>query len=426
MLAVFLISLFATLLIGTPIAFSLLTSGSLMMLAKDVFDVRVVAQQMLGGFNGFTLLAMPFFVLAGEAMNKGGISEAIVKAVMAVFGRIRGALGYVVIFSCMIFAGLSGSAIADAACLGGILIPLMLKNNYSRGRATGLLVSSAIMANIIPPSIGFILFCLASGASVTKMFMGGIVPGVIFALTLSIAWFFVARKDNMQARQDKLPPKEIAGEIFRALPALILPLFIIIGLRGGFFTPTEAGAVAAAYAIICGMLIYKRIKFKDLFEMFGVTVETTARVTVIVAASLLVSWIMTVSQLSATLVNSFSFLVEHPVLLMLACQVLFLLMGMVMETSSIIMIMVPIILPLVKAAGISVEYFGVVMIINLTFGMLTPPVGTVLYVGMGISKASMAETIKGAAPFMLLEILLIILFSVFPEIITVPMAFITR
>lgn len=426
MLAIFLISLFGTLLIGTPIAFSLLTSGSFMMLAKDVFDVRVVAQQMLGGFNGFTLLAMPFFVLAGEAMNKGGISEAIVRAVMAVFGRIRGALGYVVIFSCMIFAGLSGSAIADAACLGGILIPLMLKNNYNRGRATGLLVSSAIMANIIPPSIGFILFCLASGASVTKMFMGGIVPGVLFALTLSITWFFVARKDKMEARQEKLPAKEIAKEIFYALPALILPLFIIVGLRGGFFTPTEAGAVAAAYAIICGMFIYKRIKLKDLFEMFSATVETTARVTVIVAASLLVSWIMTVSQLSATLVSSFSFLVEHPVLLMLACQVLFLLMGMVMETSSIIMIMVPILIPLVKAAGIGVEYFGIVMIINLTFGMLTPPVGTVLYVGMGISKASMGETLRGAAPFMILEVILIILFSVFPEIITVPMAMLTR
>lgn len=425
MLAIFLCSLFAALLIGVPIAFSLLASGSIMMAVKGLFDTKVVAQQVLGGFNGFTLLAMPFFVLAGEAMNKGGISESIVRAVMAIFGHIRGALGYVAIFSCMIFAGLSGSAIADAACLGSILIPLMLRNNYSRGRATGLLVASSIMANIIPPSIGFILFSLASGASVTKMFMGGIVPGVIIAATLSVSWFFVARKDNIQVRAEPLPLRTVFKEIFHALPALVLPFFIIVGLRGGIFTPTEAGAMAAAYAIFCGMVIYRKIKVRDLWEIFNATVLTTARVTFIVAASLLVSWIITVSQLATTLVNSFSFLVEHPLLLVFACQVLFLLMGMVMEASSIILIMVPILMPLVNAAGINVEYFGILMIINLTFGMLTPPVGTVLYVGMGISKASLSETIKGAAPFMILEVLLIFIFTFFPEVIITPMGWLT-
>lgn len=425
MLAIFLVSLFASLLIGVPIAFSLLTSGSIMMMAKGLFDAKIVAQQVLGGFNGFTLLAMPFFVLAGEAMNKGGISEAIVRAVMAIFGHIRGALGYVVIFSCMIFAGLSGSAIADAACLGSILIPLMLQSNYSKGRATGILVSSSIMANIIPPSIGFILFSLASGASVTKLFMGGLVPGVVIAAALSITWFFVAKKDGIEARVEKLPLREICKELFHALPALVLPFFIIIGLRGGFFTPTEAGATAAAYAIVCGMFIYKKIKPKDLWGIFNATVLTTARVTIIVAASLIVSWIITVSQLATALIESFSFLVEHPLLLVLACQVLFLLMGMVMEASSIILIMVPILMPLVNAAGVNPEYFGILMIINLTFGMLTPPVGTVLYVGMGISKATLSETLKGAAPFMLLEVVLILAFTFFPEIIITPMGWLS-
>lgn len=425
MLAIFLISLFAALLIGVPIAFSLLASGSVMMMVKGLFDAKIIAQQVLGGFNGFTLLAMPFFVLAGEAMNKGGISEAIVRAVMAVFGHIRGALGYVVIFSCIIFAGLSGSAIADAACLGSILIPLMLQSNYSRGRATGILVSSSIMANIIPPSIGFILFSLASGASVTKLFMGGLVPGVIIAATSSLTWFFVARKDGIEARAEKLPLGEIFRELFHALPALVLPFFIIIGLRGGFFTPTEAGAMAAAYAIVCGMFIYKKIKLKDLWGIFNATVLTTARVTIIVAASLIVSWIITVSQLAAALIESFSFLVEHPLLLVLACQILFLLMGMVMEASSIILIMVPILMPLVNAAGVNPEYFGILMIINLTFGMLTPPVGTVLYVGMGISKATLSETLKGAAPFMLLEVALILAFTFFPEIIITPMGWLS-
>lgn len=425
MLAIFLVSLFAALLIGVPIAFALLTSGSVMMAVQGLFDSRVIAQQVLGGFNGFSLLAMPFFVLAGEAMNKGGISESIVQAVMSIFGHVRGALGYVVIFSCMIFAGLSGSAIADAACLGGILIPLMLRNNYSKGRATGILVSSAIMANIIPPSIGFILFSLASGASVTKMFMGGLVPGFIIAATLSITWFFVAKKDALEVSTERMSLHEILREIFHALPALVLPFFIVFGLRGGLFTPTEAGAVAAAYAILCGMFIYRKIKISDLWEIFNTTVYTTARVTLIVAASLVVSWIITVSQLASTMVDSLSFLVENPLLLVFACQILFLLLGMVMETSSIILIMVPILMPLVTAAGINAEYFGILMIINLTFGMLTPPVGTVLYVGMGISKASLTETLKGAAPFMILEVILILVFTLFPGIIITPMEWLT-
>ena len=283
MIILFLITLFGALIIGLPVALSLLFSGASMMASQGLFSPPVIAQQVLSGLNGFTLLAMPFFILAGEAMNKGGISEAIVKAILSLVGHIRGALGYVVIFSCMIFAGLSGSAAADTACMGGVLLPMMLKDNYNRGRATGLLVCSAIMANIIPPSIGFILFGIMSGASITRMFMGGIIPGLIFAFSLMVTWFFVARKDKLKPYGERVPIKESSKVVFRALPALLLPILIIVGLRGGVFTPTEAGAIAAAYALIVGAFVFKKIKWKDLPKLFLTTVWTTAKITIIIS-----------------------------------------------------------------------------------------------------------------------------------------------
>ncbi|MEI3347479.1 MAG: TRAP transporter large permease [Dysosmobacter sp.] len=424
MLILFFVSLFLPLLVGVPVAFSLIISAIVLMSSKDLFTSQLVVQQFIGGINSFSLLAVPFFMLAGELMNKGGITRKIVDVVYLWVGRFRGGLGYVSILASMIFAGLSGSALADTAALGGVLIPMMSERGYSKSRSTGIVISSGIIANIIPPSIGFILFGVVSGASISRMFMGGLVPGIFLGLALMVTWFFTARKDGLKSEPCTIPGPEKRQIILRAIPALLLPLFIIVGLRGGIFTPTEAGAIACAYALVVGLFVYKGLKVSDLPGILLDTVRSTGKVLFIVGGSLTVSWIITASNLSKDLISSFHGLVAHPILLVLCCQLLFILFGMVLDIVPIIMILVPVMLPLVKAAEVNLEYFGILSIITMTFGLITPPVGTVLYVGSGISKISIAEAVKGAMPFMAAEVVVIVLLSLFPQIITVPLSII--
>ena len=424
MLILFFVSLFLPLLVGVPVAFSLIISAIVLMSSKDLFTSQLVVQQFIGGINSFSLLAVPFFMLAGELMNKGGITRKIVDVVYLWVGRFRGGLGYVSILASMIFAGLSGSALADTAALGGVLIPMMSERGYSKSRSTGIVISSGIIANIIPPSIGFILFGVVSGASISRMFMGGLVPGIFLGLALMVTWFFTARKDGLKSEPCTIPGPEKRQIILRAIPALLLPLFIIVGLRGGIFTPTEAGAIACAYALVVGLFVYKGLKVSDLPGILLDTVRSTGKVLFIVGGSLTVSWIITASNLSKDLISSFHGLVAHPILLVLCCQLLFILFGMVLDIVPIIMILVPVMLPLVKAAEVNLEYFGILSIITMTFGLITPPVGTVLYVGSGISKISIAEAVKGAMPFMAAEVVVIVLLSLFPQLITVPLSII--
>ena len=417
MLILFLLSLAIPLILGVPVAFSLIISAIVLMSTKNLFTAQLVVQQFIGGINSFSLLAVPFFMLAGELMNKGGITKRIVDVVYIWVGRFRGGLGYVSILASMIFAGLSGSALADTAALGGVLIPMMSERGYGKARSTGIVISSAIIANIIPPSIGFILFGVVSGASISRMFMGGIIPGILLGCSLMITWFFTARKDGLQAVPNTMPAAEKRKIFLEAIPALILPVFIIVGLRGGVFTPTEAGAIACAYALIIGMFIYKGLKVGDLPGILLDTVRSTGRVLFIVGGSLTVSWIITASNLSKDLVSYFHAFVEHPIILVLCCQLLFILFGMVLDIVPIIMILVPVMLPIVKAADVSLEYFGILSIITMTFGLITPPVGTVLYVGSGISKISIADAVKGAFPFMMVEVLVIVALALFPKLI---------
>ena len=413
MLILFLLSLAIPLILGVPVAFSLIISAIVLMSTKNLFTAQLVVRQFIGGMNSFSLLAVPFFMLAGELMNKGGITKRIVDVVYIWVGRFRGGLGYVSILASMIFAGLSGSALADTAALGGVLIPMMSERGYGKARSTGIVISSA--------SIGFILFGVVSGASISRMFMGGIIPGILLGCSLMITWFFTARKDGLQAVSNTMPAAEKQKIFLEAIPALILPVFIIVGLRGGVFTPTEAGAIACAYALIIGMFIYKGLKVGDLPGILLDTVRSTGKVLFIVGGSLTVSWIITASNLSKDLVSYFHAFVEHPIILVLCCQLLFILFGMVLDIVPIIMILVPVMLPIVKAAGVSLEYFGILSIITMTFGLIPPPVGTVLYVGSGISKISIADAVKGAFPFMMVEVLVIVALALFPQIITVPL-----
>jgi tripartite ATP-independent transporter DctM subunit len=420
MIGVFLGSLFGSLALGVPIAFALLASGVMLMFVMGTFDSQIVAQNLINGANNFSLMAIPFFVLAGELMNAGGISKRIVDFSMALVGHIRGGLGFVAIIASILFAGLSGSAVADTAALGAILIPMMIAKGYNVNTSTGIICASGIIAPVIPPSIPMILFGVTAGVSITDLFMGGIIPGVMMGVGLMIGWFFMSRKDTSE-----LPPRKSAKEIWKAIQqasfALMLPVIIIGGLRGGVFTPTEAAVVAAFYALFVGLFIYRELKLDELYQVLIASAKTTSVVMFVAAAAMVSAWLITVANVPAEIAGYMGSLVDSPLLLMVVIMIFLLLIGLVMDLTPAILIFTPVLLPLVKMAGIDPVYFGIVMVINLCIGLITPPVGTVLYVGCGISKISLADLTKGIWPFLVVHAIVLALLILFPEIITVPL-----
>jgi TRAP-type transport system large permease protein len=420
MVGVFLGSLFGSLAIGVPIAFALLASGVILMFSMGIFDSQIVAQNLINGANNFSLMAIPFFVLAGELMNAGGISKRIVEFSMSLVGHIRGGLGFVAIIASILFAGLSGSAVADTAALGAILIPMMVAKGYNVNTSTGIVCASGIIAPVIPPSIPMILFGVTAGVSITDLFMGGIIPGVMMGFGLMIGWFFLSRKDTSE-----LPPRKSGKEILKAVQqagfALMLPIIIIGGLRGGVFTPTEAAVVAAFYALFVGLFVYRELSINDLYEVLVSSAKTTSVVMLVAAAAMVSAWLITVANVPAEIAGYMGPLVDNPLFLMAVIMVFLLLIGLVMDLTPAILIFTPVLLPLIKMAGIDPVYFGIVMVINLCIGLITPPVGTVLYVGCGISKISLWDLTKGIWPFLLVHAIVLALLILFPEIITEPL-----
>ncbi|RFB12645.1 L-dehydroascorbate transporter large permease subunit [Bacillus sp. HNG] len=424
MVAVFLGSLFGTLALGVPIAFALILCGVAIMFALNMMDAQIVAQNLINGANNFSLMAIPFFVLAGELMNAGGISKRIVEFAMSLVGHIRGGLGYVAIIASILFAGLSGSAVADTAALGAILIPMMIARGYDVNRSTGLICASGIIAPVIPPSIPMIIFGVTAGVSITQLFMGGIVPGIMMGAGLITAWTFIARKDKSELPK-RQTSKEILQSTTKAIWALFLPVIIIGGLRGGIFTPTEAAVVAAFYALFVGLFVYRELELKELHNVLVAAAKTTAVVMFVAAAAMVSAWMITVADVPGQMAGALGGLIEHPLMLLLLINLILLAIGLVMDLTPAILIFTPVFLPLVKMAGIDPVYFGIIMVINLCIGLITPPVGTVLYVGCGISKINIIELTKGIWPFVLVHIIVLILLILFPSIIMVPLDFLT-
>lgn len=418
-LAIFLITLFGAIVLGIPIAFSLLASGVVLMFYLDTFNTQIIAQNLIMGANSFPLLAIPFFILAGEIMNAGGLSTRIVKFAMAMLGHVRGGLGYVAILASVLFAGLSGSAIADTAALGALLIPMMVKGGYDIKRSTGLIASGGIIAGMIPPSIAMIMFGVISGVSVSRLFMAGIVPGLLMAIGLAVVWAILVRKEKIEVLPRK-SLKEILIAGYQASWALLLPVIILVGLRGGIFTPTEAGAVAVFYALFVGIFIYREIKLTDLFHILVQASKVTSIVVFLVAAAIVVAWLITIANLPADLANLLGPLVDNPIMLLIVINVVILLLGMIMDTGPIMLILVPVLLPITNAAGIDPLYLGILFILNGSIGLLTPPVGSVLNVAAGVAKIPVTDVVKGIWPFILVYLLILILLLFFPQIVLYP------
>jgi tripartite ATP-independent transporter DctM subunit len=385
----------------------------------DMFDAQILAQNLMEGANSFPLLAVPFFMLAGEVMNAGGLSRRIVQFAMALVGHIKGGLGYVTIMAAVIMAALSGSAVADAAALAALLMPMMVAAGHDKARSAGLIASAGIIAPVIPPSIGFVIFGVAGNVSISKLFMAGIVPGVLLGVSLWITWWWLARKEVVT-----VPPRKTTGEILLALReatwALVLPVIVVFGLKFGVFTPTEAAVVAAVYALLVSTLVYRELNLKSLVPLFVASAKTSAVVMFLVAAAMVSAWLITVANLPGELVALLQPLLDSPRLLMLSIMLITMIVGTALDMTPTILLLTPVLMPVVKAAGIDPVYFGVLFIINNAIGLITPPVGTVLNAVAGAGRVSMDEVTKGVMPFMIAQFIIMFAMVAFPQLVMVP------
>lgn len=423
-LIVFLVALVGGILIGVPICFSLMLSGVCMMLYLNGFNTQILSQNLFSGADSFSMMAVPFFVLTGELMNRGGITKRIVNFANAIVGHVRGGLGYVSILAILLFASIMGSAVASTAALGAILIPMMVRAGYNRDRSTALVAAGNILSPIMPPSVPMIIFGVQAGVSVTELFMGGIAPAVYLSAALCVVWFFVAKKEQLPTA-----PRQSVKEIGKALRdgiwALLLPILILVGLRSGKFTATEAGVICVAYALLVGIFIYREFKVSMLMDCLVASAKSSAVIMFLAAAAMVSSWMMTVANIPATVTALLNPFLGSPILLMLVICVLVLLVGTSMDVTPTIMILTPVLLPAIKAAGIDPAYFGVVFIIVTVMGLLTPPVGTVLNVACGAGRINMQRIVKSIWPFLIAEVIVLLLMVLFPQIVTVPMLFFT-
>ena len=418
-IAVFLGSLLGAMALGIPIAFSLLLCGTALMWHMNMFDAQILAQNIIEGSNSFPLLAVPFFMLAGEVMNTGGLSRRIVDFALALVGHIRGGLGYVTIVAACILSALSGSAVADAAALTALLLPMMVKAGHDKARSGGLIAACGVIGPIIPPSIGFVIFGVAANVSITKLFLAGIFPGIWLAMGLWATWWWLTRKEKLES-----PPRQSAGEMLLAMRkagwALTLPLIILFGLRFGIFTPTEAAVVAAVFALFVACVIYRELAWHQLYGVFLAAAKTTAVVMFLVAAAMVSAWLITVAQLPDQVVSLLKPLIDSPKLLLVAMMVLVMVVGTAMDMTPTILILTPVLMPLVRAAGIDPVYFGVLFIINNSIGLVTPPVGTVLNVVAGVGRMKMDDVTRGVMPFMVVQFMVMFLLVLFPQLVMVP------
>lgn len=419
---VFVGSLLLAMAMGIPIAFSLLASGVALMWHLDLFDAQILAQNVIGGADSFPLLAVPFFMLAGEIMNVGGLSKRIVDFALALVGHIKGGLGYVTILAGCLLSALSGSAVADAAALTALLLPMMVKAGHDKARAGGLIAATGVIGPVIPPSIGLVIFGVAANVSISKLFLAAIVPGLLIGAALWLTWAWLVRKEKIVP-----PPRKSGIEILtafrKALWALMLPAIILVGLRMGVFTPTEAAVVAAAYALFVSTAIYRELTWKDLYGVFVGAAKTSAIVMFLIAAAMVSAWLITVADLPSKVVGLLQPFMGNQIILMVAIMVLVMIVGTAMDMTPTILILTPVLMPIVKAAGIDPVYFGVLFIINNSIGLVTPPVGTVLNVVAGVGKISMDDVTRGVVPFMIAEFVVMFLMVLFPWLVIWPAKF---
>ena len=407
--------------IGMNMALALVLTGAGMAWVMDFWDTQLLAQNLVAGVDSFPLLAVPFFILAGELMNSGGISRRIIDMAQAWVGHIRGGLGYVAIGAAVLMASMSGSALADTAALATILLPMMRQQGYPMATSAGLVASGGIIAPIIPPSMPFVIYGVTTNTSISALFISGIVPGIIMGVGLVFAWRYVLRDLDLPAGQP-LPMRERLRATAKAFWALVMPIIIIGGMKTGVFTPTEAAVVAAFYALVVALFIHREMKLPELGGVLVRAAKTTAIVMFLCAGAQVASYMITLADLPSVLTGWLGPLVESPRLLMLVMMVALVLIGTALDLTPTILIFAPVMLPIAVKAGIDPVYFGLMFVLNGAIGLITPPVGTVLNVVAGVGRLSLHQVIKGVNPFLFTYIVILAAFVAFPQIVTAPVA----
>ena len=418
--AIFLFVLIGGMVIGMPIAHSLILTGVALMWHLDFFDTQLLAQNLQAGFDNFPLLAVPFFILAGELMNAGGLSRRIIDLASAFVGHIRGGLGYVAIGAAVLLASMSGSAIADTAALATILLPMMRDQKYPSSYSAGLLASGGIIAPIIPPSMPFVIYGVTTNTSISKLFLAGIVPGLIMGVFLIGAWWWIARGYDLKGGE-RVDWGTRMKALFKSFWAMMMPVIILGGLRGGIFTPTEAAVVAAVYALFVAMVVYRELTWGQLYHVFLAAARTTAVVMFLCGAATVTAYMITLADLPNMLADTFAGVMGNPVTFMALMMLFLLVVGTAMDLTPTILIFGPVCAPLAVKAGIDPVYFGFMFVYVGCIGLITPPVGTVQNVVAGVGKLRMETVIKGTTPFLLAYVLLAVLLVIFPQIVTSPL-----
>jgi tripartite ATP-independent transporter DctM subunit len=419
--AIFCIGMLVLMGIGMNMALALVLTGAGMAWALGFWDTQLLAQNLVAGVDSFALLAVPFFILAGELMNAGGISRRIIEMAQAWVGHIRGGLGYVAIGAAVLMASMSGSALADTAALATILLPMMREQGYPLRTSAGLIASGGIIAPIIPPSMPFVIYGVTTNTSISALFLSGIVPGLIMGAGLIVAWKLVLR-DLALPTGTPLPLAARLRATAKAFWALLMPVIIIGGMKTGVFTPTEAAVVAAVYALGVASAVHREMGLADFYGVLVRAARNTAIVMFLCAGAQVASYMITLADLPSVLTGWLGALVDNPRLLMAVMMVALVLIGTALDLTPTILIFAPVMLPIAVKAGIDPIYFGLMFVLNGAIGLITPPVGTVRNVVAGVGRLPLHEVIRGVNPFLITYLAILTLFVLFPQIVTAPLA----
>ena len=412
-----LLTVFVLAAFGSPIALSMLV-GAIVYLITSGQDIALAGEQILQGlYNSFILLAVPLLIVAANIMNAGSISDRLLQFCRAIVGHFRGGMGHVNVVSSLIFSGMSGSAVADAAGVGKVVIGMMTKGGrYKPGYAAALTAASATIGPIIPPSIPMVIYALVSGASVGYLFIAGLVPGLIMGAMLMLMNYVQSTRHNV-VREERVPLKELPGITWRAFPTLLMPAILLYGIYGGVTTPTEAAAVAAAYALFLALAVYRSISFKKLVNVFKESAHTSASVGLVISAALIFNYIIATENIPSQIAGYMSAVDLTQFQFLMLVNVLFLGLGMILDATTVILIIVPLLVPACRELGIDLVHFGIITVVNLMIGLITPPYGILLFVINGTANIPINHIVRNVLPFMVVLIAALVTLTAFPDLV---------
>lgn len=417
MISLLLFGIFLVLLLtSVPIAISLGLAATGALLYSGKVSSSYIAQGLVTSIDSFPLMAVPFFILAGDLMGHGGLSKRLLNVGNVFFGRFTGGLAIIAVVTCMFFAAISGSGPATVAAVGSILLPAMARDGYPKGFSIGLVASAGCMGIIIPPSIPMVIYATSSNVSISAMFLAGVIPGLLIALSLIAVAFYKSKQNNYRGADRKYSAKEIMATINDAKWALLVPVIILGGIYGGVFTPTEAAAVGVIYGFIVGVFVYKELKFKDLYRIIAGSALTSATVMIIVGTATIFGRVLAIERIPVMIAEFIVQMTSSPMVVLMLINVLLLFVGMFMETLAAIIILTPILLPVVMAVGVDPVHFGIVMIVNLAIGLVTPPVGVNLFVGARVGGSTLEAVSKGSMPFLAAMLIVLMLVTYIPSL----------